>query len=317
MTMSPRAYADKSSDLEVYLYSGTGEGRPARAAAAGRRLDQGQCPQLSAEPRAYRRPETSLAVFKSKTREHLKGKDGKITVWVKTIAGDIVSKTYHSRLELAENVNDPFYGKGSPEEVQVVLQLAVRYGVFPREKVQIYCDNGNIGLDCNGFVGNYLRHVRQGLPWDVDARTSLQKKTEFDANSTIRSIMKGRDRNRTQPVNTIEEGMQQNTWSVHLLAMANAHGTIHDQVRDSDGTVSHGHIMISEPGPLWWEKPPHVPGLSTQPERALSMTVLESSGRVGLVESKYFILNANSHGAFLVYRGSKAETMTVTAARLL
>ena len=27
------------------------------------------------------------------------------------------------------------------------------------------------------------------------------------------------------------------------------------------------------------EKPPHVPGLSTQPERALSMTVLESSGR--------------------------------------
>ena len=257
MTMSPRAYANKYSNLEVYLYTE----EQAKAAQPGQLPPGGAWTRVSVHSyrlnlkKAYQRPETSLAVFKSKTREHLKGKDGKITVWVKTIAGDIVSKTYHSRLELAENVNDPFYGKGSPEEVQVVLQLAVRYGVFPREKVQIYCDNGNIGLDCNGFVGNYLRHVRQGLPWDVDARTSLQKKTEFDANSTIRSIMKGRDRNRTQPVNTIEE-IQQNTWSIHLLAMANAHGTIHDQVRDSDGTVSHGHIMISEPGPLWWRSRP-------------------------------------------------------------
>jgi len=55
-----------------------------------------------------------------------------------------------------------FTGKGSPEACQVVLQLANHWGLAP--DVQAYADSA-LGLDCNGFVGNYIWHVQHGNPW--------------------------------------------------------------------------------------------------------------------------------------------------------
>ena len=49
-----------------------------------------------------------------------------------------------------------FVGKGSPEACQVVLELANAWGLAP--DVQDYAGTA-LGLDCNGFVGNYLWHV--------------------------------------------------------------------------------------------------------------------------------------------------------------
>ena len=316
MVMSPRAYAEKYQNLDVYLYTD----EQAKAANPGQLPPGGTWTAVSVHSyrlglkKAHQRPETSIEVFKSKVRPHIDNKGESITVWVRTIAGDVVSKTYASRWDLAENVNDPFYGKGSPEEVQVVLQLAVRYGVFPREKVQIYCDNGNIGLDCNGFIGNYLRHVHQGLPWDTDARSKTEKKTEIDANTLIASIMKfGK---LTIPVKAIAD-IEQFPWNVHLLAMANEHGHVLDHLKNPDGSTAYGHIMISEPGTQRMEASPVIPGLAPVPDRALGMTVFESAGGVGLVESKYYILSVNKHGAFKIYRGSKASAMTAIISRLL
>lgn len=61
---------------------------------------------------------------------------------------------------IAESVKilQPYQGKGSPEEIQMVLKLAVGCGLLTpnRDALQRYCDE-NIGLDCNGFVGNYVR----------------------------------------------------------------------------------------------------------------------------------------------------------------
>jgi hypothetical protein len=56
-----------------------------------------------------------------------------------------------------------FKGKGSPEHCQIVLQLANRWGLAP--ELQKYADAW-LGLDCNGFVGNYLWHTRKGKNWD-------------------------------------------------------------------------------------------------------------------------------------------------------
>lgn len=55
-----------------------------------------------------------------------------------------------------------FVGKGSPEACQAVLQLANYWGLAP--DVKAYADSA-LGLDCNGFVGNYLWHIQNGHPW--------------------------------------------------------------------------------------------------------------------------------------------------------
>lgn len=55
-----------------------------------------------------------------------------------------------------------FGGKGAPEHCQIVLQLADHWGLT-KGNLQAYADK--LGLDCNGFVGNYLWHVRKNAPW--------------------------------------------------------------------------------------------------------------------------------------------------------
>jgi hypothetical protein len=52
-------------------------------------------------------------------------------------------------------------GKGSPKEIALALRLVARYKLYDRHLdmklgVANYC-NDFIGLDCNGFVGNYAR----------------------------------------------------------------------------------------------------------------------------------------------------------------
>ncbi|HEV3200297.1 MAG TPA: hypothetical protein VGZ73_20475 [Bryobacteraceae bacterium] len=55
-----------------------------------------------------------------------------------------------------------FAGKGSPEASQIVLQLAVHWGLTTNP--QEYADAA-LGTDCNGFVGNYIWHVLRGNEW--------------------------------------------------------------------------------------------------------------------------------------------------------
>jgi hypothetical protein len=79
----------------------------------------------------------------------------------------------------------PFLGKGSPEDCQVVLQLAMLLGVAPAARLQDWADT-TIGLDCNGFAGNYLFRVWKGRSWpaldgDADPGPSRQINKLFDA----------------------------------------------------------------------------------------------------------------------------------------
>jgi len=55
-----------------------------------------------------------------------------------------------------------FYGKGSPEDCTIALKHALRYGRTQPEDLQKYCDNvARIGIDCSGFVNNYLRAINR------------------------------------------------------------------------------------------------------------------------------------------------------------
>jgi hypothetical protein len=65
---------------------------------------------------------------------------------------------------VTERVNVPaltecFYGKGSPDAIREVLRLAAAFNLFGKPykgSMNAYCDS-YIGLDCSGFVSNYLR----------------------------------------------------------------------------------------------------------------------------------------------------------------
>jgi hypothetical protein len=52
-----------------------------------------------------------------------------------------------------------FVGKGMPDDIRLTLRLAVRHGKAHKGRLQEFCNN-YIGLDCNGFVGNYM--LRRG-----------------------------------------------------------------------------------------------------------------------------------------------------------
>lgn len=56
-----------------------------------------------------------------------------------------------------------FYGKGSPEDIRNVVRLASRYQLTDAKTVNQYCTT-NIGLDCNGFAGNF---------WGIDPETFI------------------------------------------------------------------------------------------------------------------------------------------------
>src|SRR5215475_5042678 len=73
--------------------------------------------------------------------------------------------------EVKGHVVAPFWGKGSPEDCQVAAQLAVLTKRTTKENLARYCDQ-HMGIDCNGFVGNYFFHVRNpdGQSWKAVAK---------------------------------------------------------------------------------------------------------------------------------------------------
>jgi hypothetical protein len=271
--------------------------------------------------------EAAMRDFMDKARPRVDQKVGNrtvsesLTVFVKTSQGKDETKTYADKFTLADNAKDPFQGKGSPEDVQVTLQLAVRFGVIqPATKaaIQAYCDTDHLGLDCNGFIGNYIRHGLQKEPWDIDPHGN---NAVIEANSSINQIMSF-----CTPVSSLEEIVRAPNRS-YVLALVDA-GT--GRIRDyGDSPV--GHIMITEPGPVlyrpWQAWAGGFGGVNYN--NVLSRRVVESTGKhemvaslqrsgfEGLVTSEYLLLAEDKRRhftIFTVHRGSKAKTVQVRIA---
>jgi len=243
-----------------------------------------------------------------------------LTVFVKTTQGTEERRTYADRFALAENAKDPFYGKGCPEDVQVTLQLAVRLGIIEptQEAVQAYCSTDHVGLDCNGFIGNYIRHGLQEAPWHSDP---AKGDSSVQANSSINAIMA-----LGTPIRSVEEIVRAPFRSYVLALVDPGSGRIRDY---GDSPV--GHIMISEPGPLayrpWrvWAGGfggvgyNNVPALQVVEStgKAHMVSRLKRTGFEGLVSSEYLILEEDKRRhmtIFTVHRGSKSQTVHVRIA---
>jgi hypothetical protein len=185
-----------------------------------------------------------------------------------------------------------FSGKGSPEDVQLTLQLAARCGVA-NKGLQKYCDEmvdtyARLGLDCNGFVGNYLCYRDPGFAWNF---STIDAKPRIHGNMLIGDIC---NKLTTKEVKNVDE-MQ--IPRIYVLGMVDGNGT----VVDGGWGPNVGHIMVTQ-AHHWGYSP-----LSTGPKEYkgkeyLLYSGVEATPTVGLTDFKYSILNIDKNGIATVWR---------------
>lgn len=156
------------------------------------------------------------------------------TTWrMEGSGGDIVktsSQIHQAITDWPALLRYAFLGKGAPEHVQVVLQLADHWNLAPHG-LQAYADN-YLGLDCNGFVGNYLWHARRGNSW-----TWLGiGKGSLGPDTWIGTFFQG------APL--LSAWSQMEPSKSYLMGMVDKNGTI----IGGGPKQPPGHIVITEPG---------------------------------------------------------------------
>jgi hypothetical protein len=218
-------------------------------------------------------------------------KNGRVLVRVN---GELAEFT--SPEPVLHRVVNPFYGKGSPEDCQIVLQLAVLLRrVTSKHELQAYAD-ANLGLDCNGFVGNYLFRIVSGNGWRVDPPDG-----GVGPSTTIDLIMA---RAGGFVIHTVDQMVPSR---MHVLAEVDGN----DRIKPGGPTAETGHIAITEPGR-------YMPSFMTMDLSVANKGALgapafwgtESAGHIGLIQSWYAITqlvrgNKPVDAVFRVYRGSR------------
>jgi len=170
-----------------------------------------------------------------------------------------------------------FVGKGAPEHCQLVLQLVDHWKLAP-DGLQSYADKA-LGLDCNGFVGNYLWHANRGQSW---SSLGLGKHEEgpdvsidgyFDRRKSIR---------RWQDLSPARS---------YIMGLVDA-ATGRVVPGGSEGDP--GHIAITEPGRT---RP-------ATPSQGPAVWAVESTAahHPGLWESWYSLLSVDGSGIFTLKR---------------
>lgn len=217
-------------------------------------------------------------------------KGAKLTVHVnsavprQSFGGGIEHREFDAWQELWHFARKAFYGKGSPEECQITLQLAERFKLPKGGTVQGYCDK-YLGLDCNGFVGNYLVHGRREQGWDVEE----PKGQKYLANTTIGVICRANG----APIQDVDELVPVNSYVMGLVGPS---GNVIEQIEGN----SFGHIFVTQPNYKW--ESAYKEGKT---ERLVpTMFALESTGGgVGLINSAIQIVNVKQ-GIFTIKRFS-------------
>jgi hypothetical protein len=177
----------------------------------------------------------------------------------------------------------PFTGKGAPEHCQIVLQLAYQWGLTTN--LQQYADS-NLGLDCNGFVGNYLWHGKDGKHW----KDLGLKKGELGPSVTIDGYFP----NNPNDSRYVKDWNAIGSSKLYVMGRVDANGNIIPQV--SGGVI--GHIVITQPDPTRNSGHDH------------DVLAVESTGSrdpKGLSENWYSLIEAKN-GVFEIDRGQDFPT---------
>ena len=297
--MGALEYAKKYWELEVPIFNDDNEILRYEKVKFGKyRLYQGWNP---ANVGGSKPPpgQTELVSAISTYAHRLFKQKKELAMRVKNIWGSQVLmgfKTWDELRPLLPRATQAFSGKGTPEDVQLTLQLAARCGIVAPGGLQQYCDERvdhaypRLGLDCNGFVGNYLRYRNSETQWMYIDPVSSSKIINGDMG--INGIV---TRLHSQPV-TNEEDMF--TPRMHVLAMVDNAGKVID-----GGFGPIGHIMILE-AINSVKKQAVFPPIPKQylSGKYLWYSGVEATPAVGLSRIAYAILNVAKNGIATIWR---------------
>jgi hypothetical protein len=289
-------YARKYWGLEVPIFNDDNEIVRYEKVKFGKyRLYQGW------DPKKGGGPPPGQTQFNSAVSSYAQGffqKKKPLELRVKNIWGSemlLTFRTWGEFLPLLPRATQAFSGKGSPEDVQLTLQLAARCGIVAPGGLQAYCDEPvdplypRLGLDCNGFVGNYLRYRNSGTPWwHIDPVSSS---TIINGDMGIGSIVK---KVSPEPVKNVKDMLAPR---MHVLGMVDKTGNVID-----GGFNGVGHIMITQAHNWGMQEalPPIPKGYLGK--RFLCYSGVEATPAVGLSDFKYTILNIAANGVATVWR---------------
>jgi hypothetical protein len=277
--MSPSQYKARYQNLSVPLADGSSttirvnqyrlrSSKTYNAAAATAFLDKLKKNGVDMELRVDTGAETFRIVHRTA--------DGGIQVHEQTRTGPV--KVESSVLkQVRVMARYVFAGKGAPEDCQIVLQLADHWNLAPGG-LQKYADDA-LGLDCNGFVGNYLWHIRYGHPWSSLGVGNL----DLGPDAWISGYFDGKKLlSRWEDIDPARS---------YIMGLVDGGGNI---IHGGPGSAT-GHIVITEPGRF---RP------ATSSARSAVWSV-ESTGAhsPGLWESWYSCLRVDkSTKVFTIYR---------------
>jgi hypothetical protein len=175
----------------------------------------------------------------------------------------LYSPDYRNVLRALKTV---FQGKGSPELCQIVLQLAAHWKLASSDEASLrkYASD-SLGLDCNGFTGNFIWHAANLKDWTDHGLDAAE-----GPNSKIHLY---------QGANTAIARWEDVTGGPYLFLRTNETGAILDGQGDDIG-----HIAITEPQKFRLESGATPRGVS----------VVESSATLGGLKESWYSLNSMS-----------------------
>lgn len=290
--MGPMDYARKYWDMKFPIINDNNEIVRYEAVRFGNyRLHNGSGENATEPP--------GLAEFRSAVLSYADGffKKGKtLEMKVKNVWGSVYHMGAKTRQEFQPflvRAVQAFYGKGAPESVQITLQLAARCGLAPNG-VQRYCDEivdkyARLGIDCNGFVGNYLRYKSSANPWNY---YEGNPKNSINGETMVRDMFTKLE---TSPVRSVDEMLAPR---VHVLGRVDSKGNVINQY-STDGIA---HVMITQDYHWGWhDVHPPIPK-NYQGAQYLNYSGVEATPNVGLSDFVYTILSIDKNGVATVWR---------------
>jgi hypothetical protein len=191
-----------------------------------------------------------------------------------------------------------YCGKGTPEWLSFAMHCAVKFKLTTPESLPAYAAT-NLGIDCSGFVGNYILHGF--LPLHGFYMQSKSGQTSRGPSSLITALA-------CPPYLKRMDEFQ--TSSTYVLGMIAKDGHM------PAGNGDTGHVMVTVPNSNK-PSPAFVGSHKTGPD-SYTVSVVESRGKVGLGEpSDYTFLSVDKDSNFLVYRGGSKSTMRVKVTKLV
>jgi hypothetical protein len=265
-------------------------------------------------------PDAAKSTLWSHLKDHFRVNKKKDPAYKLTLRVNNTDESFSSETELLRRVVNPYYGKGSPEDCQITLELAVLLGLTTIDRVQDYA-NKHIGLDCNGFVGNYIWHVYRGHAWNTWPADGDQ---DPGPSSNIASIWNWAKRTGRE-IKTVDEMIASRMYVLAMLDNGLA-------IIPGGPNSRSGHICITEPNKFmarsfvfdtmgFLDLGLAKKGAYGHP----AYWAIESTGpemTVGLRESWYAIrAHERAHGSpvpgvFNVFRGSKSTSLKFRIAEL-